>query len=891
MPFRLRVLTVLSACGLLAGSAGCARQDTVVFNVDNARAHVAMLAETIGNRPVGSAANAKARAYLIDQLRFFGYDVRVQEIDAVRSEFGQTTRVANIIAIKAGAQTGAIGLVAHYDSVPEAPGALDDGLGASVCLEAARVLAAQGDRQHSVMVLLTDGEEDGLMGAAAVVTDPDVKARLRAFINVEAIGATGPGMLFESGPRAGELLRAWASAAPSPRGSSYATEIYKRLPNDTDFTLFQRAGFSGLNFAPIGDSYAYHTSRDKADRLSPATIRQTGDNVVAIVRALDRSDLASTASGDLSANLRYFDVASWRGFVYGPFVGRLLAALAVLLGLFAWVRMLRATLDPAGKNDTRQGGSVNAGAANAGAGGVWRLIVTVLWSLIALATSLGAMLGAAWLLRAAREVYHPWYAHPGRFLLLLVAAGIGAPWYVTRLMFLLPQAVRSQRTPQALWTMVLPVWVGLTLFAEYAAPAAAHLWMVPLLAAGLLLAIVPARISWLVRLASLVIAVVAALFWLRDGFDIFYFVVAIFGRLPVVTPIWVYPAIVALVGLMLAPPCVALAAGFARGRTVHVIIGGAWALTFAVAIGLAYFAHAYTPERPLRRTALYLHDAPGGHAWWEVGSHEPGLDLSASADLNRWQLQPRGAALPASVAVRALPAPFVFRADAAPTPAPVDVAASINIRSTAAIEVTVMPKQESLTLTFLLPPGLQPVSANLAGIIQGVDRRWRAVYTAAPTTGVAFRAEVPAALADRLSETTLVVSAARAPSPEGPRVPEWAPQDRSDWIVRSRWIIRPTQVSSPGAPVEAPSDTPGGAGAGATSTPGLTTPGAPTTLPGTPVPGATQPPASSAPAATPATPPTPPTTTAPDGAPSAPGKRRPFNRPRPPRPVNAAWAS
>jgi uncharacterized membrane protein YuzA (DUF378 family) len=874
MPFRLRVLTVLSACGLLAGSAGCARQDTVVFNVDNARAHVAMLAETIANRPVGSAANAKARAYLIDQLRFFGYDVRVQEIDAVRSEYGQTTRVANIIAIKAGAQTGAIGLVAHYDSVPEGPGALDDGLGTSVCLEAARVLAAQTDRQHSVMVLLTDGEEDGLMGAAAVVTDPDVKARLRAYVNVEAIGATGPSMLFEAGPRSGELLRAWASATPQPRGSSYATEIYKRLPNDTDFTVFQRAGFSGLNFAPIGDSYTYHTSRDKADRLSPETIRQTGDNVVAIVRALDRSDLASTTSGDLSASLRYFDVASWRGFVYGPVVGLLLSALAVLLGLIAWVRMLRATLDPAGKSGTRA----------ASGGGVWRLIVTVLWALIALATSVGAMLGAAWLLRAAREVYHPWYAYPGRFLLLLVAAGIGAPWYVTRVMSFLPQAVRSQRTPQALWTMTLPVWVGLTVAAEYAAPAAAHLWMVPLLAAGLLLTIVPARMPALVRFASLVIAIVAALFWLRDGLDIFYFVVAIFGRLPVVTPIWVYPAIVALVGVMLAPPCVALGAGFVRGRTVHVIVGGTWALIFAVAIGMAYFAHAYTPERPLRRAALYVSDAPGGHAWWEVGSHEPGLDLSTSADLNRWQLQPRGAALPASVAVRALPAPFVFRADAPSMPAPVDVAASINIRGTAAIDVTVIPKQESLTLTFLLPAGVQPINANLAGIVQGADQRWRAVYTAAPLTGVAFRAEVPAALADRLSETTLIVSASRAPSPEGPRVPEWAPQERSDWAVRSRWIIRPTQVSSPGAPVEGPSDTPPG-GAAATPglpTPGGPTPGAPTTLPGAPVP-APAPPGT----------PTPPTTTAPtptpDGTPSTPGKRRPFNRPRPPRPVNAGW--
>ena len=34
------------------------------------------------------------------------------------------------------------------------------------------------------------------------------------------------------------------------------------------------------------------------------------------------------------------------------------------------------------------------------------------------------MVGATWMLRAAREVYHPWYARPGRLFLLLVVTGV-----------------------------------------------------------------------------------------------------------------------------------------------------------------------------------------------------------------------------------------------------------------------------------------------------------------------------------------------------------------------------------------------------------------------------------------------------------------------------------
>ena len=58
----LALLPALAACGRSAG----------VFSEQNARAHVSMLAGTIGSRPVGSEANARARAYVIDQLRLYG---------------------------------------------------------------------------------------------------------------------------------------------------------------------------------------------------------------------------------------------------------------------------------------------------------------------------------------------------------------------------------------------------------------------------------------------------------------------------------------------------------------------------------------------------------------------------------------------------------------------------------------------------------------------------------------------------------------------------------------------------------------------------------------------------------------------------------------------------
>jgi hypothetical protein len=838
----------LITLALLSGA--CARQADVRFSVENARAHVDMLAGTIGSRPAGSANNAKARAYLIDQLRLYGFDVRVQETDAVRPEFGLTARVANIIAIKAGSKPDAVGLVAHYDSVPEAPGALDDGLGVAVCLEAARVLAAQPGRINSLMVIFTDGEELNLMGAAAVVTDADVTGRLRAYVNVEATGADGASYLFESGPRGKPLLEAWAAAAPAPRGSAYTTEIYKRLPNDTDFTIFKRHDIPGLNFAPILDSYAYHTSRDTPERLRSTTIRHTGESVVATVAALDRLDLATLgargaggsggASGAGAANpgsgagdVMYFDTASRRAFVYSPFWGHTLAILSVMLAVAAWVRVLRYS---ASRN-----ASIGSGAGASEGRGVLGLAVSFIWALLIVATAIGAMLGAAWLLRQTREVFHPWYAYPTRFLLFLIAAGLTAPWYLTRLMHFLPAGLQSLRTPTAVWALILPIWAALAAASEFTAPAASHLWVLPLLAVSLPLLVVPLRITLIVRVISLAAAIVCALFWMRDSLDLYLFIVPLMGRLRIVTPYWLYPAYIAFVGIMLAPPIVAALAGAIRGRLAQTAIGASLLLALAISTGLSYVADAYTPDRPLRRVARYVHDVTPGQAWWDIGGNEPGLDLALpAADAAQWRLQPADAAAPVGASVSPLipplGLPFVFRASAPPAPAPADVVATFASKEGATqFEITIVPKLESMSASIALPAGVEPTQANLSGRREPRSNRWIAGFAAIPASGIAFRATVPAAMAGRLAETVVILTARRGPMTDQPRVPAFLPQQRTEWQVQSRWILQPPLImagsgtpTAPAAPAAAPVEAPAGA---------------PATLPGTPAPQPAPPPA------------------------------------------------
>src|SRR5215831_14728853 len=129
-----RAAAVLLFLLFLPTLGACGRQPAR-FSLENTRAHVQMLAGTIGSRPIGTPENERARQYIVDQLRLYGFDVRVQETDARRPEFGRTAHVNNIIATKRGSEPHAFALVSHYDSAPEAPGAADDAQGVAVSLE------------------------------------------------------------------------------------------------------------------------------------------------------------------------------------------------------------------------------------------------------------------------------------------------------------------------------------------------------------------------------------------------------------------------------------------------------------------------------------------------------------------------------------------------------------------------------------------------------------------------------------------------------------------------------------------------------------------------------------------------------------------------------------
>jgi hypothetical protein len=752
---------------LLPTGAACSHAASP-FSTPAARAHVEALARDIGSRPLGSEANARAREYLVAALRRAGFpDVQVKGADARRPDIGLTARVANIVAMKPGRRSEAIAIVAHYDSVAGSPGATDDALGSAVAVEAGRALAARPSASYSLIVLLTDGEEVGLMGAAAASADRAVADRIVTYLNIDSIGASGPSHLFEAGPGNGWLVDVWAAAAPRPRGASFATDIYRRLPNDTDFTVLQRTGAPGLNFAPIADSYPYHTPRDTADRLSDETIRHTGENIVAIVEAIDRLDLTRRTIEQPV----YFDALRRGAIAYGPAASAGVTVVALAAGLLGWLRVTRESLRI-------------AGAARLAAASVWGIAGGVLvW---------GAMVGATWALRATRQVYHPWYAQPGRLLLLLAIVGLAAGWGAARAGTLLQARLRGVRHPALVWALALPVWIILATFMMAAAPLSSYLWTIPLAAAGVLFMVVPARSAGAIRLASAIVLLTAVVLWVDNLLAVMPFTVAVLGRLPVITPVWVYASLVMIGAIVLAPPAIAMVIGRARLLRPAAATGTAL-LAVAVAAGLAWAAPAYTTERPQWRSARYVHDMASNAAFWEVAGVEPGLDLASSA-AQGWELAREEP--PTSVQIGRLPHPFVFRrADATGEPPPVRASIAFDAGSRR-LTIWVTPTEQGLSAAIVLTDGRAPLDASLPGRPGAAG--WTARYEGLPADGLVFTATLRDAA--RLAPVRVVIGRAGLPGGAGPSgLPAWLPTDRVVWSAASTWILAP-QSDTQGVP-------------------------------------------------------------------------------------------
>jgi Peptidase family M28 len=252
-----------------------------------------ILQDLVGNgvpHPIGSPANAEVREKILERLSAIGYAPKLQSGFVCNSQ-GVCGNPVNVVATLEGSSgdEGAVLLAAHYDSVPAGPGASDDGAAVATVLEVARILTALPRPRHSIVLLLTDGEEAGLLGALLFAREHPLSKQVSAAVNLDARGTSGPSLMFETGTANSWLMRLYGSVIARPVTNSLYYVVYKQLREDTDFTVFKAAAYQGFNFAYIGNVGRYHTPLDNIANAGTRSIQQQGDNALAAVTALANS--------------------------------------------------------------------------------------------------------------------------------------------------------------------------------------------------------------------------------------------------------------------------------------------------------------------------------------------------------------------------------------------------------------------------------------------------------------------------------------------------------------------------------------------------------------------------------------------------------------------------
>jgi len=298
-----------------------------VFSAERAKVHVLAIAKA--PRATGTPALEVAREYIHKDLARYN----VQISDPEEPPPGDADRIQNIAARLEGLDsTKAILLMAHYDSVPDGPGAADDASGVAVLLETLRVLKARDRLNNDFIFLFTDAEEQGMLGAQKFLESHPWKDDIGIVLNFDARGSAGPVYMTNANADNGWLINHLSQGADHIIANSLMPEVRRHMPNQTDLDLFLEQGIPGMDFNNIDEFPRWHNLLDTPEALQLGTVQHMGDYAVSLALHLGNQDL----SAPTSTREHYFNLLGTIFLHYPAWLDYLLIiiALAAYGGMF-----------------------------------------------------------------------------------------------------------------------------------------------------------------------------------------------------------------------------------------------------------------------------------------------------------------------------------------------------------------------------------------------------------------------------------------------------------------------------------------------------------------------------------------------------------------------------
>jgi len=226
---------------------------------------------------------------LFDRLLGAGVTPRLEASVTNRMTTDSVPQWNTVAEIRGSEYPGEVVIVgAHLDSWDLGTGATDNGTGAMVTLETARVIAQSGVKpKRTIRFILFTGEEQGLIGSRKYA---EAHAAEMDSIQAVIVLDNGTGAITGQALQGRVALEGLWRAILAPVASLHADSVVNRNKGGTDHLSFLPYGVPGFNFNQIerGYNHTHHSQSDTYDKAIAADLMQA-----AAVMAVSACELAN----------------------------------------------------------------------------------------------------------------------------------------------------------------------------------------------------------------------------------------------------------------------------------------------------------------------------------------------------------------------------------------------------------------------------------------------------------------------------------------------------------------------------------------------------------------------------------------------------------------------
>jgi len=280
------------------------------LSIDGERAfeHVRKQVE-IGPRPAGSAELAKARDYIVGELKSYGLNVMFDEFTS-KTPVGDR-KMVNVTAELPGESSDVIIVSSHYDTKLfkefRFVGANDGGSSTGALLEMARVMAQSGQKpRFTYWFVFFDGEEafcaeweqcknqdgpDNTYGSRHYVKQlkekSELKNRVRAMILLDMMGYKNLRLGRDEEMSTPMLIEeVWQTASELGYSAQFVDE--EEGVGGDDHEPFLKEGIPSLDIIQLSTYEYWHKPEDTLDKISPQSLKTVADVVLASLPRIEQ---------------------------------------------------------------------------------------------------------------------------------------------------------------------------------------------------------------------------------------------------------------------------------------------------------------------------------------------------------------------------------------------------------------------------------------------------------------------------------------------------------------------------------------------------------------------------------------------------------------------------